>query len=79
MKEVIKAIEEYEKRAKQFASFLVDGRKEIGNALRENRKRKRISLREMAKRLGISAPYLSDIELGRRGISVSFYEKLRKL
>ena len=79
MQETIKAIEDYEKRAKQLAAFLVDGRKEISAKLREERQRKRISLRSMAKKLKISAAYLSDIELGRRGISSSFLEKLRKL
>ncbi len=79
MKTIIKAIEEYEKRAKQLASFLVAGRKEIAQLLRAERQRKRISLRAMARTLGISAAYLSDVELGRRSISVSFLEKLRKL
>lgn len=78
-KETLKAIGEYEKRAKQLAGVLIDGRKDISTKLREERKNKRISLRDMAKRLEISAAYLSDIELGRRGISISFYEKLKKL
>lgn len=44
------------------------GRIEIINtkALRQARERKGITLREMARRLGFSAPYISDIELGRR-------------
>lgn len=79
MKETLKAIEDYHKRAKQLATFLVDGRKDISVKLREERQRKRISLRSMAKKLKISAAYLSDIELGRRGISITFLEKLKKL
>lgn len=34
--------------------------------MRRLRQNKGISLRDMAKRLSISAPYLSDLELGRR-------------
>jgi transcriptional regulator with XRE-family HTH domain len=57
----------------------VDRRHDISTKLREERQRKRISLRDMAKKLGISAPYLSDVELGRRNISSALLEKLRKL
>jgi len=34
--------------------------------LREQRKRKGMSLREMARKLGYSAAFISDVELGRR-------------
>jgi len=34
--------------------------------LRELREAKDISLRELARRIGVSAPFLSDVELGRR-------------
>lgn len=40
--------------------------KAIGGALREYRKSNGISLRELGRRTGFSAAYLSDIELGRR-------------
>ncbi len=36
--------------------------------LRAKRERAGVSLREMAKRLKISPPYLSDVELGRRNV-----------
>ncbi len=38
-----------------------------GQMMREARKRAGLSLREMARRLGQSAPFISDLELGRRG------------
>ena len=38
----------------------------FGTKLRQLREEKNISLRELAKRMGVSAPFLSDIELGRR-------------
>jgi transcriptional regulator with XRE-family HTH domain len=38
----------------------------FGGRLRQLREEKSISLRELAKRIGVSAPFLSDIELGRR-------------
>lgn len=37
-----------------------------GASLRRMRLRAKLSLRELARRCGISPPYLSDIELGRR-------------
>lgn len=38
----------------------------FGKMLREKRKAKGMSLRELAHALEISSPYLSDVELGRR-------------
>ena len=38
----------------------------MGQRLREVRERARLSLREVAKAAEISAPFLSDVELGRR-------------
>lgn len=38
----------------------------VGSAMRAERKIANVSLRRMAKLIGISAPYLSDLELGRR-------------
>lgn len=38
--------------------------------------RGRLSLRHAAKLLGISAPYLSDMELGRRNPSIGWIQKL---
>lgn len=40
--------------------------KVTGALMREARIRSGISLREMARRLGYSAPFVSDLELGRR-------------
>jgi len=38
----------------------------MGQRLRELRERARLSLREVAKAAKVSAPFLSDVELGRR-------------
>lgn len=38
-----------------------------GQLMREARQRAGLSVREMARRLGQSAPFVSDLELGRRG------------
>ena len=38
----------------------------FGARLRELREQKNISLRELAKKIGVSGAFLSDIELGRR-------------
>lgn len=40
--------------------------KQLGQRIRELREEKDYSLRELAKKIGISAAFLSDIELGRR-------------
>lgn len=40
--------------------------KNLGEQIRELREKKDISLRELAKKLEISAAFLSDVELGRR-------------
>lgn len=42
---------------------------EVGELLRDERLERKKGLRETARALGISAPYLSDLELGRRGWS----------
>lgn len=38
----------------------------FGQKMRYLRERKEVTLRALAKAMGISAPYLSDLELGRR-------------
>lgn len=47
---------------------LKDANKRVGEAFRMERKAANIGLREMARKLEISAAYLSDIELGRRNL-----------
>lgn len=47
---------------------LLDQR-EVGKELRALRIAAKISLRNMAESLGLSAPYVSDLELGRRNWS----------
>jgi transcriptional regulator with XRE-family HTH domain len=48
----------------------------LGQRLRELRDKADLSLRELAKRSGISSPFLSDIELGRRFPSEEILRKL---
>src|SRR6516225_8151613 len=48
----------------------------LGQRLRQLRDKADLSLRELAKRIGISSPFLSDIELGRRFPSEEILEKL---
>lgn len=79
MNELQKAMKEYEQTAKSLANFLVSGRLKIGAALREERQRKGISLRALGKKLGVSAAFLSDVELGHRNLSMRLYDKISKL
>lgn len=44
----------------------------IGHMLRKNREEADVSLREVARRIGKSAPFVSDVELGRRNPTISF-------
>lgn len=46
-----------------------------GEVLRKYRQKCAVSLREMSRRLGVSAAYLSDIELGKRGHQGAWMEK----
>ena len=48
----------------------------LGKRLHELRDRADLSLRELAKRVGISGPFLSDMELGRRFPSEEILAKL---
>jgi len=50
----------------------------LGARLRELREFSPYSLRELARELEISAPFLSDIELGRRFPSDQILEKLAR-
>lgn len=53
---------------------LGDAQARMGRALRACREAKGLSLRECAKQLKLSAPYLSDVELGCRSISAGNLE-----
>lgn len=50
--------------------------KTLGEYVRELREKQDYSVRELAKRLKVSAPFLSDIELGRRHPSDDVLERL---
>src|SRR5215813_1224186 len=50
----------------------------LGQRLRELRDKADLSVRELAKRIGVSSPFLSDIELGRRFPSEEILGKLAK-
>ena len=50
--------------------------KTLGQCIRELRVEKSLSLREFAKRLNLSAPFVSDIELGRRDPSEDVLERM---
>lgn len=53
---------------------------EFGDLISEKRKKLGLKLREMAKDLGIVAPYLSDIEKGRRNPpNIEMLEKMAKI
>ena len=51
----------------------------LGQRLRELRDKADLSLRELAKRIGVSPPFLSDIELGRRFPSEEILGRLARV
>jgi transcriptional regulator with XRE-family HTH domain len=50
--------------------------KTLGEHIRDLRERKDISVRELARQLKVSAPFLSDVELGRRHPSDEIMRRL---
>jgi predicted transcriptional regulator len=56
---------------------MVPDNKTTGELMREARKQQRVTLREMARRLKWSAPYVSDLELGRRTWTQAKAERYR--
>lgn len=57
----------------------MDNTKTLGQRIRELRESKDFSLRELAKKLDVSAAFLSDIELGRRFPSDEVLAKMSKI
>lgn len=53
--------------------------KTLGERIRELREQYDLSVRDLAKKLGLSAPFLSDIELGRRHPSKDVLERLASI
>lgn len=53
--------------------------KTLGEHIRERREKLDLSLREFAKKLGCSAPFISDVELGRRFPSSEMLEQISKV
>ena len=53
--------------------------KTLGDRIRELREQHDLSVRELAKKLKVSAPFLSDVELGRRHPSGDVLERLASL
>lgn len=57
---------------------LQDIRVRFGNAVRERRAELRISQEDFAERAGLHRTYISDLERGRRNVSLENIEKLAK-
>ena len=79
MQDIIKAIEERNVARYDFKIEDDIACQRIAHMLRYERIERGLSVREMAKKLKVSAAYLSDIELGRRNVSDGFLIKLRTL
>ena len=49
----------------------------VGQQMRELREHNDVSVREVARRLNLSAPYVSDLELGRRSFNEELIERYK--
>ena len=74
-------LESYE-REQENIDYLVDVfedvKDELCKSVRVKREALGVSLRSFATKIGVSAPYLSDIELGRRFPSEKILQKIKK-
>lgn len=53
-------------------------RADFGEWLRSKREAQKLSYRALAARVGLSAPFLHDVEMGRRRLSDTYFEKFAK-
>lgn len=60
------------------AKPILDARS-VGQTLRAERKRARFGLREVAREMAISAPYLHDLEHGRRAWTQELIDRYRQI
>jgi transcriptional regulator with XRE-family HTH domain len=63
---------------KSIDKAVADLGRNIGEYIREQRNRAKISLRELAKQAGVSNPYLSQIERGLRKPSAEILQQIAK-
>lgn len=75
----VAAVNAAEENLEQAQTRLAIAEQRQGFALRDCRQYHELSLRDCAKKLGVSAPYLSDVELGRRHISDDLLERYMDL
>ena len=50
----------------------------LGLQARKRREGAKVTLRELARRVGLGVAYLSDLELGRRSLNAELIERLNK-
>lgn len=53
----------------------IESDREVGERMRSLREGKGLTLREVSRRMGVSAAYVSDLERGRRAWNTSVTEK----
>ena len=70
-------IADYQKQIEKLKKSIHFNRMEIINAFAVERKERQLSYRQAAKLLGVSAAYLHDLEIGRRGLSLNLLNKIK--
>lgn len=78
LKRVVSLLAELQSREATVKAIRTETHRNVGNVMYEMRKESGLSLRETARRLKCSAPFLSDMENGRRGQSIEWVRKLAK-
>jgi ribosome-binding protein aMBF1 (putative translation factor) len=68
-----------EEKASEWQKALRHAEKEAGRVMRLERKKRGLTLRKMAKAMGVSAPHLHDMECGNRRYSVSWIQEAEKI
>lgn len=62
----------------QFTEVEIPDKATNGRTIRKLREQRGMSLRALAEALDVSAPYLSDLELGNRGFSQPMFERAKQ-
>lgn len=69
---ILRPLEELAKATEERSDLEQQTLRVVARRLRGLRQSQKVSLRQLAKAMNLSAPYISDIELGRRNLSHAF-------
>lgn len=79
MRTILKQYADAQERVRMAKQGLDDIRLELGYVIRHTREKKGMKLIQVARAIGVSSPFLYDVETGRRALSLENLEKLTKV